>query len=124
MTITIGSTTLCHGQTRSTAGDAVGPDGLEIEDVPGVAVYELIGADRIAPEHVKCDAGTVSFSVTRTFADVPAALAYFEEGLLEEAAEGQLKFGTANVFGPKSVVTRRRAKLVGCSVIVSYNIQG
>ena len=32
--------------------------------------------------------------------------------------------GSANVFGPKSVVTRRATKLVGCSVIVSYTIQG
>ena len=129
MTITLGSTTLCAGQTRNSTGDPVGPNNLRIAETPGVAAREYVGADRVQPEHVRCDSGTLTFGVTRTFADVATALAYISTKLIggqqtSEASEGQLKFDDRNVFGAKSVVTQRVASLVGCTVAVNYTITG
>lgn len=124
MTITLGNTTLCAGDVRSADGAPAGPIGLRLAEVPGVAVREFVGADRIQPEHLGCDAGTVIFAVSRTYATVEAALAYLEAGIAAEAVEGQLKFGETAKFGPRSVVTARNAELVGCTVNVNYTIQG
>lgn len=123
MTIQLGSTTLCHGDSR-TPGEASGPINLTVSEVPGVAVREFIGADRVEPEHLGCNAGTVSFTVARTYGNVNAALNYVESGISSEAVEGQLKFGSTNVFGKKSVVTNRTVQLIGCSVRITYTIQG
>lgn len=124
MTITLGSTTLVAGQTRNAAGNPVGPSNLRLQIAPGVAVREFVGADRVQPEHIRCDSGTVSFGATRTFATEAAALAYITGTLVGEASEGQLKFGSTNVFGPKSAVTQRTAALVGRTVHVEYTIAG
>ena len=126
MTITLGNSTLCAGQARNSTGSPVGPRDLRIQLTPGVAIREFVGADRVQPEHVKCDSGTISFGVTRTFAAVADALAYLKGAFLEEPSEGQLKFDNADVFGAnhKSVVTQRTAALVGCTVAVNYSITG
>jgi len=124
MTITIGNTTLCAGDQRNTTGSPVGPNNLRIRLAPGVAVREYVGADRIQPEHVRCDSGSVTFGVTRTYATEALALAYAAGDFITEAKEGQLKFGSTNIFGAKSVVTERTLAVVGCTVAVNYTIQG
>ena len=124
MTITLGSTYLVEGQTRNSTGSPVGPADLRIAESPGAAVREFVGADRVQPEHIRCDSGVVSFGVTRTYGSVADALAYLSGSFLSEANEGQLKFDSTNVFGPKSVVTQRVAALVGRTVHVDYTIQG
>ena len=124
MNITLGSTYLVEGQTRNSTGSPVGPADLRIAESPGAAVREFVGADRVQPEHIRCDSGVVSFGVTRTYGSVADALAYLSGSFLSEASEGQLKFDSTNVFGPKSVVTQRVAALVGRTVHVDYTIQG
>lgn len=123
MIITLGNTTLCAGDVRSTDGAPAGPIGLRISEVPGVAVREFVGADRISPEHLGCDAGTVAFGVSRTFATVEEALDYIASGIASEDVEGQLKFGATPKFGPRSVITSRNVEIVGCTVNVNYTIQ-
>lgn len=129
MTIKLGDYVLCNGDTRNSTGDPVGPQNLRIQETPGVAAREYVGADRVQPEHVRCDSGTVSFGVTRTFSTAALALKYIREKLVggqqtSEPSEGQLKFDDVAVFGPKSVVTQRTAALVGCTVAVNYSITG
>ena len=136
MTITLGSTTLCAGQTRNNTGDPVGPRDLRIQLTPGVAIREFVGADRVQPEHVKCDSGTISFGVTRTFATADAALTYATGAFLAEPNEGVLTVGTTKIFGThtlsdnttvvdaKCVVTQRTLAVVGCTVAVNYSITG
>ena len=126
MTIKLGSTFLCKGQERNSTGDPVGPNNLRMQLAPGVAVREYVGADRVQPEHVRCDSGSLTFGVTRTFATVAAALTYLKGAFLAEPSEGQLTFDDTDVFGAnhKSVVTQRTAALVGCTVAVNYSITG
>ncbi len=133
MTILIGSTTLCHGQRRFSgpdAGKATGPANLRIADEPGIAVREYVGADRVRPEHVRCDHGTVSFDVTRTFGSPADAIAWAtgrrSDQFLGEESEGELKFDGVNPFGTGAVacVKRRQLSQVGCTVHVSYTIEG
>jgi hypothetical protein len=126
ITLTNGSTvtTLCAGDARSSTGDPEGPRDLRMQIAPGAAVREYVGADRVEPEHVRCDSGSVSFGATRTFATEALALAYIATTIHGEASEGQLKFDSTNVFGAKSVVTQRVAALVGRTVHVNYTIQG
>ena len=124
MIITLGNTTLCAGQTRNSAGLPVGPSDLRMQLAPGVAIRGYVGADRIQPEHVRCDSGSVTFGVARTFATVADALAYLKGPFISEASEGPLKFDDTNVFGSKSVVTQRTAALDGCTVHVVYSITG
>ena len=38
MTITLGSTTLCAGQTRNNTGDPVGPRDIRDTEAPGVVI--------------------------------------------------------------------------------------
>lgn len=115
---------LVSGQTRNATGSPVGPSDLRIAITPGVAIREYVGADRVQPEHIRCDSGSVSFGATRTFATEAAALTYIGTTIHSEASEGQLKFDSTNVFGAKSVVTQRTAALVGRTVHVNYTIQG
>lgn len=129
MKITLGDTTLCEGQVRvtgsssGTAGNPVGPSDLRMQLAPGVAIREYVGADRVLGEHVRCDSGSVSFGVTRTFATPEAALAYISGEFLSEDSEGALKFGGNTVFA-KAAVTQRTAAHVGCTVAVNYSITG
>ena len=129
MTITLGNTTLCAGQARVTGdpsgevGDPVGPRDLRMQLSPGVAVREYVGADRVQPEHVRSDSGSLTFGVTRTFATPEAALAYMSGEFLSEDSEGALKFGETTVFA-KAAVTQRTAAHVGCTVAVNYTITG
>ena len=83
-------------------------------------------ADRVEGEHVRCDSGSVSFGVTRTFATVADALSYISGAYLAEPKKGVLKFNNEDVFGEEhvSVVTQRTMALVGCTVAVNYTIQG
>ena len=113
MTISLGTTILCNGDSRNATGNPVGPNNLRMRLAPGVAVREFVGADRIQPEHIRCDSGTISFGVTRTYDTEAAALAYASVNFITEAKEGQLKFGSTNVFGAKSVVTDRTLAVVG-----------
>lgn len=123
MTITLGETVLCAGQTRNSTGSPVGPSNLRMQLSPGVAIREYVGADRVKGEHVRCDSGSVSFGVTRTFATEAAALAYVKGGFVAEASAGALKFDDATVFA-NAAVTQRTADLVGCTVVVNYSITG
>ena len=140
MTITLTNngttTTLCAGDMRNSSGDPMGPRDLRIQLTPGVAIREFVGADRVQPEHVKCDSGSISFGVTRTFATEAAALAYATDAFLAEPNEGVLKVNGTKIFGTrtlsdnttvvdaKCVVTQRALAVVGCSVAVNYSITG
>ena len=123
MKITLGASTLCDGQSRSSNGSATGPASLTLALAPGVVLREYVGADRVAGEHVKCDHGTVSFSVERIFATPADALAYVRGAFLSEASEGALKFDDDTVFA-NAAVTARQAAVVGCAVAVNYTIEG
>ena len=123
MKITIGSTELVSGQARNSTGSPVGPDKLTVNDSPGVVRREFIGKTRIEPEDVRPHSGTVSFDAHRTFATVDAALAYVGGTMLAEETQGAFKIGSNTVFA-KATVTDRRAALVGCTVVVSYTIEG
>ena len=123
MKITLGTSTLCDGQTRSSNGSATGPANLVLALAPGVVLREYVGADRVAGEHVKCDHGTVSFSVERIFATPADALAYIRGAFLAEDSEGEFKFDSDTVFA-NAAVTARQAAVVGCAVAVNYTIEG
>ncbi len=140
MTITLTNggttTTLCAGDARNSSGNPMGPRDLRMQLTPGVAIREFVGADRVQPEHVKCDSGTISFGVTRTFATPEAAITYATSTFLNEPNEGVLTVGTTKIFGThtlsdnttevdaKCVVTQRTLAVVGCSVAVNYSITG
>ena len=123
MTITLGSTTLCSGDTRATDGSPAGPDGLTGTLEPGVLDREYIGAAGVEPEAVGCDRSRVSFGVTRTYGSAASALAYISGAFLSEDAEGQLKFGDS-VIMTNAVVRSRSFSLAGCTVAVRYQIEG
>ena len=139
MTITLTNngtaTKLCEGDVRDTTGEPMGPRDLRIQLTPGVAIREFVGADRVQPEHVKCDSGTISFGVTRTFATPEAAITYATSTFLNEPNEGVLTVGSTKIFGTrtlsnnttvdaKCVVTQRALAVVGCTVAVNYSITG
>lgn len=123
MKITLGQTELCATQTRNSTGSPVGPSNFRASDAPGVVKHDYVGADRTRPEHIKCDAGTVTFDVNRTFATVEDAVAYACVGIREEAVEGELKFGN-NIIFAHAAVTSRSVAQVGCTVAISYTIEG
>lgn len=123
MQIKLGDTILCAGTARNSSGKPVGPDGLNVTEAPGVVKRDYIGADRTVPEHVKCNHGTVGFSVTRIFPSVDDALDYALGGIYEEAVEGALVCGARTVF-EHAAVTNRRVSHVGCAVAVAYTIEG
>ena len=128
MTITLTNgvnvTTLCAGQTRNATGDPVGPRDLRIVEAPGVAAREYVGADRVEPEHIRCNSGTISFGVTRTYASVAAALTYITTTMWSEDVAGQLKFDDTAIFGARSCITQRSVVLDGASVHLAYTIVG
>ncbi len=123
MTITLGSTTLCAGQARNSTGSPVGPRDLHDAETPGVILREYIGADRVTPDHVGCNHGTVTFGVTRTYATVAEATAYALVGHRSEAVSGELKYDDATVFASAAVTARSIAQ-IGCTVVVNYTIEG
>ena len=120
------TTTLCAGRARNTTGSPIGPDGLSGSDLPGVVTRDYIGAERERPELVRCNHGSVSFGVTRTFASVADAAAYMAGDFWTEGSEGVLYFGSAPVFGAGQVacVTNRSYAWVGSTVKVNYTIEG
>lgn len=121
------TTTLVDGQSRLVGtgnwGKAIGPDGLVMALAPGVALREYVGAERVHGEHVRCDHGTLSFSVTRVFETPAAALAYVRSGFLAEQSAGALKFDSATVFAA-AAVTSRQLSVNGCAAVVKYTIEG
>ena len=122
MKITIGDYELVSSQTRNNTGSPVGPANLRLSDTPGVVKREYIGETRISPEDVRVHSGTCTFDVHREFSTVALALAYVA-GLVNEPTEGALKFDSTTVF-ENAAVTQRSVANVGCSVAVSYTIEG
>ena len=127
MKITIGTTgnltELVSTQARNNTGSPVGPDKLRIADTPGIVKREYIGKERIEPEDVKVHSGVCTFDVHRTFATVEDALEYVGSTMLNEQTEGEFKIGDNVVFA-KAAVTSRTAALVGCTVAISYTVEG
>ena len=117
------TTTLCAGRARNTTGSPIGPEGLSGSDMPGVVTRDYIGAEREHPELVRCNHGSVSFSVTRTFANVDAAEEYMASTFLDEGSEGALYYGSRKVYD-YACVTSRTYAWVGCTVKVNYTIEG
>ena len=117
------ATTLCSDAARSTAGTPVGPADLTVVEAPGVEMREYVGADRVAPEHVRCNHGTITFRATRTYATAALAVAYALSGHRSEPVVGELKFGTTTIY-PRATVTSKRIAIVGCTVSVHYTIEG
>ncbi len=123
MTITLANTTLCAGDTRSVAGAPIGPDNLRGSLAPGVLDRAYIGAPGVKPLEIGNDRGSISFSVTRTYATSADALAYISGSFLTEARFGELKLGDSTIMTNAAVRDRRFAHF-GCTVIVSYQIEG
>lgn len=128
------TTTLCAGQTRNSSGSPIGPEDFRGSDAPGVVARDYIGAEREHPELVRCNHGSISFGVTRTFADVAHAAAYMakgaatapgsgEAGFWGEGSEGSLYIGGTKVF-EHACVTSRTYAWVGCTVKINYTIEG
>ena len=117
------ATTLCSDGTRSVNGAPVGPGNLSINETPGVEMREYVGADRVVPENVRCNHGTLTFQATRVYASAADAAAYALVNHLSEPVEGVLKYGTTTIF-QKACVTSRRIGMVGCTVVVNYTIEG
>ena len=128
------TTYLVKTQERNDDGDPVGPEDLRGSDAPGVITRDYIGAAREVPEVVRCNHGSITFGVTRTFANVAAAAAYMakgaatapgsgEAGFWGEESSGALYFGSTKVF-ETAAVTNRTYAWVGCTVKVQYTIEG
>lgn len=136
MTLTLGSLTLVHGQSRNTSGLPVGPDNLVVRDERGVERRELVGADGVEPEWIRCDARQVEFSVTRVYATPAAALAYAfgtdpatGGGLAEGRQAAAALKADAGTDGETTImshasITRRESTVEGCAVAVRYVIEG
>lgn len=130
MTLTLGSLTLVHGQSRNASGLPVGPDNLVVRDERGVERRELVGADGVEPEWIRCDARCVEFSVTRVYATPAAALAYaFGTGLSEGRQAAAALKADAGTDGETTImshasITRRESTVEGCAVAVRYVIEG
>ena len=123
MKITLGDYELVSSQTRNNTGSPVGPANLRLSDTPGVVKREYIGETRISPEDVRVHSGTCTFDVHREFATVDDALEYVGSTMLNEQTEGEFKIGNNVVFA-KAAVTSRAAALVGCTVAISYTVEG
>ena len=117
------ATTLCSDATRSVDGAPVGPGNLRFVEAPGVEIREYVGADRVQPENVRCNHGTITFQATRVYATQALAAAYALAGHLSEPVEGALKYGTTEIFA-HACVTSRQIGMVGCTVVVNYTIEG
>lgn len=122
MKITLGDFELVSTQARNNTGAPVGPQNLRLSDMPGVVKREYIGKTRIEPEDVRVHSGSCTFDVHREFASVADALAYVA-GIVNEPTEGALMFDSNEVFS-NAAVTSRVVVHVGCSVAVSYTIEG
>lgn len=122
MTISVGSTVLCAGQSRNSTGSPVGPANFRWAEAPGVLKREYVGADRIAAERIRSDSGVVTFDVTRTFSSVEAAFAYIVASKSENVA-GALKFDQTEILA-NAAVTNRTLIQRGCTVSISYTIEG
>ena len=118
---------LVSGQTRNNEGKPVGPHNLRQGETPGVVKREYIGKTRIEPEDVKVHSGSITFDVHREFATVDDALDYLVDRL-DEPTEGVLKFvksnGTEKTVYAKAAITNSTVAQVGCSVAISYTIEG
>lgn len=128
------TTTLVAGQERNATGSPIGPEDFRGSDAPGVVTRDYIGAEREHPELVRCNHGSISFGVTRTFASVAAAAAYMakgaatqpgsgETGFWGEGSEGALYFDSTKIF-EFAAVTNRTFAWVGRTVKVNYTIEG
>ena len=117
------ATILCSDGTRSVNGAPVGPGNLSVVEAPGVEMREYVGADRVEPENIRCNHGTITFQATRVYSSAALAAAYALAGHLSEPVEGVLKYGSTTIF-PKACVTSRRIAMVGCTVVVNYTIEG
>ena len=117
------ATVLCSDGDRSVDGAPVGPGNLAINETPGVEMREYVGADRVSPENVRCNHGTLTFQATRVFATTALATAYALVGHRSEPTEGVLAYGETTIF-PKACVTSKRIGMVGCTVVVTYTIEG
>ena len=117
------TTTLVAGQERNTTGSPIGPEDQRGSDTPGVVTRDYIGAAREHPELVRCNHGSVSFGVTRTFASVSSAETYMETTFWSEGSEGALYFGSTKIFD-FACVTSRTYAWVGNTVKVNYTIEG
>ena len=114
---------LCSDGTRSVNGAPVGPGNLSINETPGIEMREYVGADRVEPENVRCNHGTMTFQATRVYATSALAAAYALVGHRSEPVEGVLAYGSTPIF-PKACVTSKRIGMVGCTVVVNYTIEG
>ena len=117
------TTTLVSGQSRNSSGLPIGPEDLRGSDTPGVVTRDYIGAAREHPELVRCNHGSISFGVTRTFASVSAAAAYMATDFWAEGSEGALYFDSTQIF-EFAAVTNRTYAWVGSTVKVNYTIEG
>lgn len=123
MEITIGDTVLCAGQERNKTGSPIGPEDFRGVDAPGVVTHDYVGAEREHPELIRCNHGSISFGVTRTFANIGEAAAYMATDFWTEGSTGELRFGSRTIFAT-ACVTQRAYAWVGCTVQVSYTIEG
>ena len=114
---------LCSDAARSVNGAPVGPGNLSMAETPGVEMREYVGADRVVPEHVRSNHGTLTFQATRVYDTAAAAAAYALTGHLSEPVAGTLKYGSSVIF-QNACVTSRKIGLVGCTVVVNYTIEG
>lgn len=96
ITLTIGGTaaTLCHGPARSTAGNAVGPEGLSLRRSPGILQRTYIGDADARNEHPGGDTVNGSFSVTRIYSSRDAADAGAAGLCAAAVGPGTLAFGS------------------------------
>lgn len=117
------TTTLCAGRTRNNTGSPIGPEDFRGSDAPGVVTHDYIGAARETPELIRCNHGSITFSVTRTFADIDAAEAYIASTFWAEGSSGALYFNETKVFD-NACVTNRTHAWVGCTVKINYTIEG
>ena len=106
------------------AGDAGGRDPDDPNNTKETNTMDIkVIAAALGGEHVKCDAGTLSFGVTRVFPTVDAATEYAMVGHRAEPCEGALTVDGQTVY-PKAVVTAKQISQVGVAVAVNYTIQG
>ena len=118
---------LVSGQARNNTGSPVGPHNLRQSEMPGIVKREYIGKTRIKPEDVRVHSGSITFDVHREFSTVDAALDYLVDRL-SDPTEGELVFvkhdGTRRTVFEKAAVSTSSVAQVGCSVAVSYTIEG
>lgn len=118
---------LCAGDARNATGQPMGPQNVRRAERPGAALREYVGADRVQGEWVKCDAGALTFGVTRIFPSAAAAAAFALTGFGSEPRAGALtatQGGQTVTLFAKCVITSRESAQVGCAVATQYTIEG